>query len=168
MKNSPIERKRVIVLGHQQHGKDYACEYLKQTYGLTYTSSSWFSCQLFLFDQLKDKYGYRTPQECFDDRHNHTAYWYHAIRDFNDPVRHRLSDLIFAEHDIYCGMRDLEEFLATDKDVTVFIDASDRVGIQSAHSMKISREHADYVISNNDSLEQFHRRLDHLYTLIWN
>lgn len=160
-------KRRVIIIGHQQHGKDYASEYLKRKYGLTYSSSSWFACQLFLFEQMRESHGYESPEDCFADRHNHTAYWYEAIRAFNDPVRNRLSDLIFAQNDIYCGMRDLDEFNATNKDVTIFIDAERRMGIQSAHSMKIPKERANIVIANNTSIREFEYRLDHVYRVIW-
>ena len=156
-----------IIFGHKQHGKDTACEYLEDKYGIKFASSSLFSCQLFLFEKMKaEGYGYQTVEECFADRVNHRKYWYEAIRDFNVPDKSRLGKLLFDRHAIYCGIRDKEEFDSLKADglvhLAIFIDASGRLPKEDPESMKMDIEHADIVITNNGTLEQFYEKLDRL------
>ena len=58
-------------------------EMLRDKFGMTFESSSQAAADIFLYDLLKDKYGYNTPEECFEDRMNHRAEWYEAICDYN-------------------------------------------------------------------------------------
>lgn len=161
----------VIIFGHKQHGKDTACEYLQSKYGVSFASSSYFACEIFLFEQMqKENYGYGSIDECFADRVNHRKYWYEAIRDFNTPDKTRLGKQLFSGHDIYCGIRDLEEFNALKANglvkLSIFIDASGRLEKESSESMKMDIEHADIVITNNGTLEQFYEKLDRLYAML--
>lgn len=162
-----VTSKRFIVFGHMRHGKDAACEYIRDRFGLSFISSSQFACDEFLFEDLKNKYNYVTKEECFNDRVNHRELWYQAICDYNYPVKSKLGSELFKDYDIYCGIRDLEEFEAImDEglcDLTIFIDASLRKGLEGSESMKLAKEHADIVIDNNGSLADLHRRLDRLF-----
>jgi hypothetical protein len=157
---------KLIIFGHQRHGKDTACEYLEAEYGLTFSASSMFACRLFLYDQLRERFGYDSLDACFEDRVNHRQLWYEAIRDYNDPDRARLGKAIFAEHDVYCGIRDREEFECLKRegqfDLAVWIDASERKPPESVDSMTLTREDADLVIDNNRTLIDFMERLDGL------
>src|SRR5690606_3625161 len=114
--------------GYKRHGKDTACEYLRDRYGISFASSSETACNLFLFDQIKDQFGYKTKEECFEDRHNHRELWFNAIRDYNIPDMARLGRQIFAQNDVYCGIRNDEEFYALKErglfDLAVWVDAS--------------------------------------------
>ena len=100
---------KLLVVGHGRHGKDTVCEILKNRYGFSFESSSQFCSRLFIFDNLKRKYGYNTEQECYADRHNHRAEWYDAICAYNALDGARLGKEIFKEHDIYCGLRNKKE-----------------------------------------------------------
>lgn len=159
--------RNLIIFGHKQHGKDTACEYLESKFGIKYISSSLFACQNFLFEQMRNEYGYATIEECFADRINHRKYWYEAIRDFNTPDKTRLGKQLFKQHSVYCGIRDLEEFDALKAAglvrLSIFIDASGRLEKESSESMKLDIEHADIVITNNGTLEQFYTKLDRLF-----
>lgn len=158
---------RYVIFGHKRHGKDTACEYLEERFGLTYTASSWYACQLFLFDQLRRKYGYATPAECFNDRDNHRAEWYEAIRDFNAGDRTRLGRGILATNAIYCGIRDREEFEALRDadlfDLAIWVDASARKPPEAADSMGLTRDDADIIVDNNGSLDDLYFRLTRLF-----
>lgn len=158
---------KLMVLGYKRHGKDTACEYLRDRYGITFESSSYAACRIFLFDQLKEKYGYRTIQECFDDRDNHRAEWFDAIRAYNNDDLTRLAGQIFANNDIYCGIRNKEEFDAVKGsglfDAAAWIDAGKRLPPEDASSMTLSVADADIVIDNNGTLDALHAQLDGLY-----
>ncbi|BAW19226.1 hypothetical protein [Ralstonia phage RP31] len=161
--------RNIIIFGHKQHGKDTACEYLEAKFGVSFASSSRFALDLFLFEKMCDEsFGYETPEECFSDRVNHRKYWYEAIRDYNTPNKTRLGGKLFAEYDVYCGIRDLEEFRALKAaglvNLAIFIDASGRLEKEDSESMKLDIEDADIVITNNGTLEQFYEKLDKLFT----
>lgn len=157
---------KLVVFGFQRHGKDTACEYLAAHYGLTFAASSMFACQTFLFDQLKPQLGYATIEECFQDRVHHRQTWYEAIREFNAEDRGRLGKAIFAKHDIYCGIRDREEFECLRRegcfDKAIWVDASDRLPPEPSTSMNLTMDDADITISNNGSLSDLYRSLDDL------
>lgn len=161
----------VIIFGHKQHGKDTACEYLEAKYGVSFASSSLFACQLFLFEQMrKEGHSYETIEECFADRVNHRKYWYEAIRDYNTPDKTRLGTKLFSKNDVYCGIRDLEEFRALKAAgmvrLAIFIDASGRLEKEDPESMKMDIEDADIVITNNSTLEEFYTKLDRLMAVL--
>lgn len=162
--------RNVIIFGHKQHGKDTACEYLQSKFGMSFISSSFFACQNFLFDQLREIHGYKTIEECFADRVNHRKYWYEAIRDFNYPDKTRMGRQLFDKHAIYCGIRDLEEFTALKAaglvNLSIFIDASGRLEKESTESMNVDIEDADIIITNNGTLEEFYNKLDRLFFML--
>ena len=101
---------KILILGHMRSGKDTLAELFNEHFGLSFMSSSQASADFFLYDQLKDKYGYISPEECFNDRVNHREEWYLAICDYNKNNRARLAQDILSKVDCYVGMRDKEEF----------------------------------------------------------
>ncbi|MHD0644832.1 hypothetical protein ACYPKM_04345 [Pseudomonas aeruginosa] len=161
---------KYMIFGHKRHGKDTCCEYLEQSQGLTFVSSSMFACKEFIFDQMKDEHGYKSPQECFDDRDNHRSTWYDAIRAYNDGNRTRLGSAIYGSHDIYCGIRDRDEFYALKAagafDLAIWIDAGERLPPEDQSSMNLTINDADIVITNNGTLEEFHARIDRLMAVL--
>jgi hypothetical protein len=84
-----------------------------------------------LFDILKEKYGYKTLEECFEDRFNHRDEWFKLMCDYNYFDKTRLAKDITKDFDMYVGMRDIVEFQACIKnnifDLVIWIDASERV-----------------------------------------
>ena len=75
------------------------------------------------------------------------------------PDRTRLARKIYADAPIYCGIRNGLEFIAVRDaglfDLSIWIDASDRLPPEPSTSCTVTRDMCDIVIDNNGSLEQF-------------
>tara|TARA_R110000851_G_scaffold72413_1_gene160426 strand:- start:869 stop:1366 length:498 start_codon:yes stop_codon:yes gene_type:complete len=157
---------KIMVFGHKRHGKDTVCEILRDKYAMTFASSSEFSCHKFIYEAMRVRYFYKSPERCFEDRVNHRQYWFEAIRDYNAKDRSRLGREIFNENDIYCGIRDKEEFVSLRNDelfdVAVWVDASGRLPPEDASSMTLDASYADIVLDNNGSLEELIANIDKL------
>lgn len=147
---------KIMLIGHARHGKDTVCDLLKKHYGFQFRSSSDFVNERAVFPVLAPKYGYTSLEQCYDDRVNHRQEWYELLREYNGDDPARLGRELFAENDIYCGLRHREEFDAMKRegvfDVCVWVDASDRLPPESAESMTMTKDDADLVIDNNGSL----------------
>lgn len=147
-------RRKILVLGHARHGKDTVSDIMTQ-WGLEFTSSSMFCAEHVMMPLIGEKYGYTSVEQCFEDRGNHRAEWYDAIRDYNRPDASALGRAIFERHDIYCGLRSKAEFNALKNagvfDVAVWVDASDRVPPEGRESCTVEPWMADYVVDNNGS-----------------
>ena len=164
-------KKKLLVIGHGRHGKDTVCEILRDKYDYSFESSSQFCSKLFIYDQLKDKYGYTSEEQCYADRHNHRAEWYDAICDYNVPDAAKLGREIFRAHDIYCGLRNKREFFAMKNtgvfDYAIWVDRSDYLPEESVSSMSLKQLMSDFTIDNNGSLEELEFNVDQLmkYTI---
>lgn len=150
---------KVLIIANARHGKDTLAELLNKTHGMSFKSSSEEANELFMFDLLKDKYGYNTLEECFLDRVNHRKEWYDEICAFNKENKTRLAESILSKVDCYVGMRDHDEFNgAVEKnlfDVIIWVDASERLPEESKESFNIPNDYSDYIIENNGTLEEF-------------
>lgn len=159
-------QKGLLVYGHRQHGKDSACEYLAQAYGLMFSSSSLFACERFLFESMRLTYGYQTIEECYADRDQHREYWFNAIANYNHPDPTKLGRELYAQYDIYCGIRNDVEFNALVEagliKTKLWVDASKRKPLEPATSMKLTQDTADYVIDNNLPFEHTIIQIDSL------
>lgn len=100
---------KILIIGHARHGKDTLANALSFWYGLNYKGSSEAASEIFIYDALKEKYGYKTPVECFNDRVNHRAEWYDLICEYNSLDRARLAKAIMFDNNIYVGMRSNDE-----------------------------------------------------------
>ena len=151
-----MRKKKLLVIGHGRHGKDTVCEILRDKYNYTFESSSKFCSKLFIYNDLKDKYGYADEDECYADRHNHRAEWYNAICDYNVPDAATLGREMFAEYDIYCGLRNKREYYAMKNtgvfDKVIWVDRSDHLPPEGNDSMSLEPWMADYIIDNNGTL----------------
>lgn len=149
---------KLMVVGHGRHGKDTVSEILRDHFGLTFQSSSQFCCDLFIFDELKDKYGYKTSKECYDDRHNHRSEWFDLICDYNKNDLARLGKALYEQYDVYCGLRNKHELGSLKRtgiiDAVIWVDRSKREPLESNKSMTITKDMADYCINNNGTLEE--------------
>jgi len=150
---------KVLILGNARHGKDTLAELFNQYFGLTFMSSSQASADFFLYNQLKDKYGYTSSEECFEDRVNHREEWYQAICNYNKDNRARLAQDILSRSDCYVGMRDKEEFNECVKqklfDLIIWVDASKRLPLEPGTSFNINMSDADIIVENNGTYEEF-------------
>ena len=131
---------KILVLGHKNHGKTTAAEILSRLLQISYADSSWFCGVKAVFPVLKEKYGYKTMEECHADRGNHRAEWYELIAAYNEKDPARLTREILAENDIYCGLRNDQEYNATWYlyDLILWIDASATKPLEPLSSMKIT------------------------------
>ena len=161
-------KSKLLVIGHGRHGKDTVCEILRDKYDYSFESSSQFCSKLFIYDQLKDKYGYSSEEQWYADRHNHRAEWYDAICDYNVPDAARLGREMFTAYDIYCGLRNKREFFAMQNtgvfDYAIWVDRSNYLMPESKDSMSLEQWMADYTIDNNGTLEELEFNVDQLIT----
>ena len=152
-----MRKKKLLVIGHGRHGKDTVCEILRDKYNYTFESSSKFCSKLFIYNDLKDKYGYADEDECYADRHNHRAEWYNAICDYNVPDAATLGREMFDAYDIYCGLRNKREFFAMQNtgvfDYCIWVDRSKYLMPESKDSMSLEQWMADFTIDNNGTLD---------------
>jgi len=154
---------KLLIIGNMRHGKDTMAEILRDEIGLKFMSSSQAAADIFIYDTLKDKYGYKTPEECFEDRMNRRPEWYELICDYNKEDRTRLAKEILSKTDCYVGMRDRDEIRACIDnkvfDLIVWVDASERLPEEDASSFNIDKSCADVIIDNNGTQEQFKERV---------
>ena len=159
-------KKKLLVIGHGRHGKDTVCEMLRDDYDYSFESSSQFCSKLFIYNNLKEKYGYETEEQCYADRHNHRAEWYDAICDYNVPDAATLGREMFSAYDIYCGLRNKREFFAMKNtgvfDYCIWVDRSMHLPPESSDSMSLEQWMADFTIDNNGTLENLKFNLDKL------
>ena len=83
------------------------------------------------------------------------------IHDYCRDDYARLGRDIFAENDIYCGLRNKIEFHAMRNtgvfDYCIWVDRSDHLPLEDRSSMNLEIWMADYVIDNNGTLEDLRR-----------
>lgn len=107
--------RNILIIGHARHGKDTLANMMAQTFGYGFTSSSMMACHLFIYDKLKDKYGYESKKQCFDDRVNHRAEWHDLICEYNEEDGARLAKEIMKKCNLYVGMRSDKELKACEE-----------------------------------------------------
>ena len=150
------ELPKLMVCGHSRHGKDTFCELMKPW---SFVSSSMFVAEAAVYPQLKILYGYKSLEQCYDDRHNHRIEWHELIKVYNSQDRARLPRELYSEYDIYCGLRSDEEFFAAQDEglfvLSIWVDASERLPPESIDSCTITKNMCDIVIENNEILEEF-------------
>lgn len=147
----------LYIIGEGGHGKDTFAEYLSRVSGLGFVSSSWFMAERVVFPALKDRHGYTTVKQCFDDRRNHREEWYNIIAGAN-PTGSELSSALFKEHPIYVGLRNKRELDAVlgdsrFKPCVIWVDRSAVLEPEPATSMSLTKECANIIIDNNGSLD---------------
>lgn len=163
--NIPIEyyhymqrNKKMLIVGHARHGKDTVAAMIQELTGAKFKSSSIAAAEIFLYDKLKDKYGYKTFVDCFNDRVNHRAEWHEEIKNFNKHDKARLAKIIMEDNDIYVGMRDKDEInkCIEDKIFDVIIGVfNPRLELEPSSSFNFEfKEVCDYIIQNRGTLEE--------------
>lgn len=147
---------KILIIGHAGHGKDTFANILFDLYGLNFKSSSFAAAEIFIYDILKDIYGYKNMDECFIDRVNHRAEWYDLIDVYNLKDGARLAKKLLEDSDIYVGMRSDREIKAC-KEQKIFdlvIGLYDpRKPEESKKSFKINLwENSDIIIPNSGTI----------------
>jgi hypothetical protein len=170
MKNKSNKIK-LCILGHGRHGKDSMAEILQENFGLKFKSSSQAASEIFIYDVLKQKYGYNTPEECFEDRVNHRAEWHQLICEYNIDDKARLAKGILELNDAYVGMRDSREIKECIHqglfDIIIWVDASKRLPLESKESFNIDVNDADIIVDNNGSFEEFQEKVIRLGKILF-
>ena len=163
MENSEKRFPKFLVLGSARHGKDSFAEILRDEFDIKFKSSSQAAADIFIYDELKEKYGYKTPEECFEDRMKHRPEWKQMICDYNKDDKARLAKEILKEADCYVGMRDRLEINECMKqglfDLIIWVDASKRLPLEDASSFDIDISCADVIIENNGTFEEFKEKV---------
>lgn len=161
---------KLMIMGHARHGKDTVCEILRDDYGFTFESSSMAAARHAIYPVLKDLLGYQTIEECYNDRHNHRALWFELIKAYNHHDGARLGRAIFAEHDIYCGIRNYLEFEAIKDaglfDCAIWVDAGSRVPAETTSSCTVTWEMADLIVDNNRDLQELRHQVSILMRVL--
>ncbi len=162
---------KLLIIGHARHGKDTLAELLNEEFGLKFKSSSQAAADIFIFDELKGKYNYETSDQCFEDRVNHRPEWYQMICDYNKDDLAKLAKGILSITDCYVGMRDRNEIEECVKqelfDVIVWVDASERLPLESPESFNIDKSCADFIIDNNGTYEDFKKKVSRTFKVIF-
>lgn len=162
---------KILIIGHARHGKDTLAELWRDEFGMTFCSSSMKAAEIFIFDELKGKYGYSNFEECFNDRVNHRAEWHDLICEYNKNTPSRLAREIIKDSDCYVGMRSKLEIMSCQVqsmfDLVVWVDASKRLPLEGSNSLDISSIFADVVLENNLGLHEFKRKANILGKLIF-
>ena len=159
---------KLLVTGYAEHGKDTVCEILAENFNLSFVSSSFFVAEKACRPRLAERgIVYDTLEACYADRGNHRAHWYDAITDYNTPDKARLGRELFAKYDIYCGLRNFDEFSAQRQqglfDFSIWVDAIHRMPPEHWSSISIRREDCDFVLDNNRGLVDLEVRTKDLY-----
>lgn len=158
---------RLCIIGHARHGKDTVAELINKHYFLKFKSSSEAASEIFIYDALKDKYNYKTPIECFEDRINHRKEWHDLICEYNSKTPYRLAKNILKNNDMYIGMRSDIELTACKK-LNIF-DLI--IGVYDNRKLEESKEsfnidfwnQCDIIIPNCGTLEELEERVIKLF-----
>jgi dephospho-CoA kinase len=186
---------KLLVIGQARHGKDTVAEILERDYGFKFTSSSFFCAEKVIWDavqsphkaldryveagcpgvghrHLKDELDlmrnrrYTDAEACFEDRGNFRTTWFSLIAAYCYPEKERLAREIFAENDIYVGIRNKRELWAVINsglvDYTIWVDASERSEAELMSSCTVEPWMADCVVDNNGSEEDLERNVHQL------
>jgi hypothetical protein len=150
-----MERRKpkLLIIGHARHGKDTVAEMVRDTWGLTFISSSLFVGEEIIWP-LWGKDRYPTFDEMFEDRVNHRSTWFNLIAAYNTPdLTKTATTMIERGYDIYVGMRRKAELqaCATAKifDKIIWVEATKREPLEKSDSMELNQHMADIVINNN-------------------
>jgi hypothetical protein len=100
---------KILIIGHARHGKTTVADILLNEFDFIYKDSSMASAEIFIYDELKEKYNYSSFEECYEDRKQHREEWFNLICDFNFPDKARLAKEILKKADVYVGMRSNDE-----------------------------------------------------------
>jgi hypothetical protein len=159
---------KLLVVGYGRHGKDTVCDILERDYNLTFSSSSLFCAERFIFEALREEHGYESVEQCYEDRHNHRKLWFDLICEYNEEDASLLGREIFEEFDIYCGLRNKREFYALKNvqayDYSIWVDRSEHCPPEPTSSMTIEPWMCDFWLDNNRGLKQLEFNVEQLMT----
>lgn len=160
---------KIFITGPGRHGKDTVSQLFCDNLGLRFSSSSMFVAERAVRPHLEEHHGlvYSTLKECYDDRVNHRTKWRYAIAEYCKHDLQRVAKEIFALHDIYCGIRRREEFLASRHmaDLSIYVDASERV-LGPDLSLDIKPKDCTFTLDNNGTQSELVKKVSDLCWLL--
>jgi deoxyadenosine/deoxycytidine kinase len=147
-----MHNKKILIIGHGGSGKDTVSNIIANRLDLTFTSSSRFVLENIIYPKLQNFY--KSAEDCFNDRRNNRELWHDLILAHNAIDKAKLIKDILYGNDIYCGLRNYEEFKAGKHlfDYVIYVDAGIRVAHDS--TMQIPKKEADFVFNNNDDWDK--------------
>jgi len=161
---------KFLILGHKEHGKSTLAEIINKVVGLTHCDSSTAANELFIFKALKDKYGYKTLEECFLDRRSKRDEWFDMICEYNTPNKSRLAEYILLNNDMYAGMRSIEELRSCNQkgmfDLVIGIfDPNKPLESETSFTIDIFKE-CDIIFWVNDCVDDLQKKVERLFSTI--
>lgn len=158
-----MKKPKILIIGYARHGKDTVAELFSQNYGYTYMSSSQYCAEKVIYPVLKNRYNYSSVEECFNDRMNHRREWYDLITEYNIPDRTKLGRGIFEISDIYCGLRNYDEFIdLRDQgvfDYSIWVDRSKYLPPEPSSSNTLYPSLANIIVDNNGTLDDLKKKV---------
>ena len=128
-----MPKPKIAILGYSDAGKDTMAEILRDWYGYKYTQATRFILEKFLWGQFSLYGKYETFDEAYEDRINCRQLWYDMICEINKENPATIANAIYAESDIYCGIRSCKELEAAYDtiDRIYWINCGERIPIES-------------------------------------
>lgn len=168
----PFRKPKLLIIGHGRHGKDTVAEILRDRHGFSFISSSLYAAEKVVRPALEAcDVHYPNLDACYEDRVNFRAFWYEAIKAYNQGGTSRLAQGILSEYDMYVGMRSGNEYQASKHlfDYTVWVDATGRgMPLEPRSSFDIDFDAAEMIeVSNNGSFEDLEAEVDRLARLFF-
>jgi hypothetical protein len=153
-----MTKPKLLIIGHARHGKDTVAEKICGKMDLSFSSSSLFVGEEFIWPTW-GRQRYKTFDEMFADRVNHRKTWADLISEYNTPDKTRTAKTMLSRgYDVYVGMRKRDEFNACREaglfDHVIWVDASKRRPPESAYSMELVVGDADIYFDNNGPQEE--------------
>lgn len=157
---------KILILGHGEHGKTDLADMLASRLNFSYWDSSMAACEKAVYPVLKDRYGYASIEECYNDRRNHRGEWADLMEKYNNPP-YRLASEILAVSSAYVGMRRQRELNACNEiglfDYIIAVDGFDRMPAEGSDSIDIDvLKEAHYIVDNNRGLFELAEEADWL------
>lgn len=147
--------KRILIIGHAQHGKDTVAEMLRDDYGIKFASSSRFAIEKAVWPMVKDSGAWASADELYADRARHRTMLFHAIRAYNLIPGPSLAEQMFQDgFDCYVGMRSNDEFAGSRASFAhvIWVDAQFRKPLEPRASMELLPHQATHIVDNNHDL----------------
>lgn len=158
---------KLLLIGHARHGKDTVAEVMRDSYGVSFESSSVFVGRHYVYPQMvKEGHPYSSFEECFEDRVNHRSAWFKLIRAQAGEGGTGVASALLKESDLYVGMRNRFEFQGCKSkglfDAVIWVDGSQRKPLESHLSMELRPDDADYFLDNNGTEEELLENIQEL------
>jgi uncharacterized HAD superfamily protein len=164
---SIFTKTNILILGYKEHGKSTLSDIICKYTNLSSEDSSKSAAKIFIYDKLKNKYGYKSFKECYEDRRNKRKEWYDLIVDYNKYDKCRLAKNIIKENNIYVGMRRTDEVINCNE-IGLFDYIVGIYDPRKEHESKDSCDidifkYSDFTIFNNGDLSDLEKKVKKIF-----